>query len=232
MKKNLQKDKVRRIVRIALKITAILLAIALLFVVICNIVVIASASKYILPFENAKELEDIDCIIILGAAVRDDGTLSTVLEERCDMGAELYLSGASNRILASGDHSRVDYNEVGAMKNYIADKGISADVIFTDHAGFDTYDTMYRAKEIFQAQKVIIVTQQFHISRAVFIARSLGLDAYGVASDEEHRYFNLITEVREFAARPKYVLDALFKPQPKYLGEAIPIWGEASLSDG
>lgn len=232
MKKHLIADKPKRIIRRIFKITAWILIAAFAFAVICNIGMVIYSDKYVVSVENADEITDIDCIIILGAAVREDGSLSTVLEERVSIGAELYKNGVAQKILVSGDHSKVDYNEVGAMKEYMVEMGISADVIFTDHAGFDTYDTMYRARDVFQAKKVIIVTQEFHISRAVFIARSLGLDAYGVRSDEGHRYFNLITEARECVARTKYVFDAIFKPEPTYLGEAIPIWGEASASDG
>ncbi len=199
---------------------------------VCNGIVIKSAEEYVISFEDAVEMEDVDCIIVLGAGVNPDGTMSYVLSRRVWMGAELYLANASQRLLLSGDHSREDYNEVGAMKDYMLSRDIPASVVFTDHAGLDTYDTMYRAKEVFKAEKVIIVTQQFHISRAVFIARSLGLDAYGVCCDPDERYFNLMTDIREFCARPKYLLDSVIKPKPKYLGEAIPIWGEASASDG
>ncbi len=204
----------------------------ILAVAVCNIIVIAFANKYIVEFDSAVELGDIDCIIVLGAGVKEDGTLSNILRERVACGAELYLSGASDRLLLSGDHSREDYNEVGAMKAYMVSRGIDKDVVFTDHAGFDTYDTVYRAKEIFKAEKVLIITQDFHISRAVFIARAIGLDAYGVECDTGELGNDLRDDLREIAARPKYVLDAIFKPKPKYLGEAIPIWGEASLTDG
>ncbi len=199
---------------------------------LCNIILVASADEYVLTFDEAVKIQDVDCIIVLGAGVNEDGTMSYVLSERVRTGANLYIAKASERLLLSGDHSREDYNEVGAMKDYMVSRDISPDVVFTDHAGLDTYDTMYRAKEIFKAKKVLIVTQEFHISRAVFIARSLGLEAYGVCCDEEARYFNLLTEIREFCARPKYLLDAIIKPEPKHLGEAIPIWGEASASNG
>ncbi len=218
------------------KITAVILGAVILasvvFVSICNIIVVAMASGNILSVDEACNLQDVDCIIILGAKVKSDGSLSTVLEERVNTGKELYFRNASPKILVSGDHGQKDYNEVGAMKAYLVEAGVPKDDIFTDHAGFDTYDSMYRARDIFKAKKVIIVTQKFHISRAVFIAESLGLEAYGVASDENNRYFNFKTEIREIAARTKYVFDAIFKPEPKYLGEAIPIWGEASASDG
>ena len=125
-----------------------------------------------------------------------------------------------------------DYNEVGVMKAYMTEKGIPESVVFTDHAGFDTYDTMYRARDIFKAKKVLIVTQDFHISRAVYIARSLGLEAYGYACDGKNTFAGFRNEGRETMARAKYVLNSMFKPQPKYLGEEIPIWGDASASNG
>ncbi len=210
----------------------ILALIGILAFVACNVIVIASASRYIVDFDTAVSLGDIDCIIVLGAGVKEDGTLSNILHERVLCGAELYLSGASDRLLLSGDHSRENYNEVGAMKAYMTERGIESNAVFTDHAGLDTYDTMYRAKEIFRAERVIVVTQDFHISRAVFIARALGLEAYGVECDTGELGNNPLDDLRESAARPKYVLDAIFKPKPKHLGEPIPIWEEASLSDG
>lgn len=229
MKKNLITNKYIRIISLVLLILG---AIGFLTVLVCNIIVINSSKEKVISFEQACDIKDADCIIILGAAVKPDGTMSRVLTERVDMGAKLYDAGVSNRILASGDHSRDNYNEVGAMKDRLVELGIDENVIFTDHAGFDTYDTMYRAKEIFKAEKVVIVTQQFHISRAVYIAEALGLTAYGVASDVGYRYLKPKTEIREIFARTTYVFQAWIKPKPKYLGETIPIWGEASLTDG
>lgn len=205
---------------------------AVFAVALCNIIVIASAKQNVVSFEEAVELGDIDCIIVLGAGVKPDGTMSNLLYERTLCGAELYLKNASERLLLSGDHSRADYNEVGAMKEYMVSRGIDKSAVFTDHAGFDTYDTMYRAKEIFKAKRVIIVTQGFHLSRAVFIAKALGLDAYGVDCDTGRFGRNPMNDLREIAARPKYVLEAIFKPEPEYLGEAIPIWEDASATDG
>lgn len=223
------KSKRFRIIR---NIILALVAFGIVSLAVCNIIVVASTDEKIIGFDEAVNLGDIDCIIVLGAGVKPDGTMSNLLYERTLCGAELYLAGASGRLLLSGDHSRADYNEVGAMKEYMVSRGIAANVVFTDHAGFDTYDTMYRAKEIFKAERVIIVTQGFHLSRAVFIANALGLEAYGVDCDTGAYGRNLMNDIRELAARPKYLLDAIFKPEPKFLGEAIPIWGEASASDG
>lgn len=205
---------------------------SVLLVLLCNAYVIDSADDYILDFLEAEALEDIDCIIVLGAGVYSDGSMSSVLYERVRAGYELYYAGVSDRLLLSGDHSRKNYNEVGVMKAYMTEKGIPESVVFTDHAGFDTYDTMYRARDIFKAKRVLIVTQDFHISRAVYIARSLGLEAYGYACDGNNTFAGFRNETRETAARAKYVLNSIFKPEPKYLGEEIPIWGDASASNG
>ena len=211
---------------------AISFLILLTVFIACNLEMIIYGNAYTLSSDEIANVDGFDCIIVLGAAVYDDGSLSFPLWQRVEASKSLYNNGVSSKILLSGDHSRTNYDEVNAMKSFLVDSGISPEIIFTDHAGLDTYDSMYRAKEIFKAKRVVIVTQQFHLPRAVFIARCLGLDAYGVAADENGRYFNLKTELREHLARPKYIFDAIFKPKPKYLGEAIPIWGEASLSDG
>ena len=227
--KKFDRAKTLKLIKI---ITVTVLLASIFAVAVANIIVIASANPYIVSFDEAAALGDIDCIIVLGAGLKADGSPSNLLYERILCGAELYLANASERLLLSGDHSRADYNEVGAMKSYMLERDIEAGAVFTDHAGFDTYDTMYRAKEIFKAKRVIIVTQGFHLSRAVFIANALGLDAYGVDCDTGRYGRNIKNDLREIAARPKYLLDAIFKPEPKYLGEAIPIWEDASATDG
>lgn len=231
-KKEQTRDNIKRTIKILKRAVFCLISSVLLTVTVCNAVVIASADGYTVTLSEAQGLENIDCIIVLGAGLRADGTMTEILKERVVAGTELYFSGASGRILVSGDHSRADYNEVGAMKAYMVSAGIPDSAVFTDHAGFDTYDTMYRARDVFRAKRVIIVTQNFHLSRAVFIARSLGMEAYGYACDPEGRFAGLGNHTREAAARTKYVFDAIIKPSPKYLGEAIPIWGDSSASDG
>lgn len=210
------------------KLLPIFLSAAILFVfatAVCNIIVIAAADDYVIRFDEAVALGDVDCILVLGAGIKPDGSLSNILHERVLVAAELYFAGASQRILVSGDNSREDYNEPDAMKGYMIGRGIDEKLVFADYAGFDTYDSVYRAKEIFKAEKIIIVTQDFHISRAVFIARALGLEAYGVACDTGRLGVSLLNETRETAARAKYTLDAIFKPKPHFLGDEIPING-------
>lgn len=221
------KNKIFKILR---KGFTVLLAAAILFVfatAVCNIIVIAKADEYVVRFDEAAELGDIDCILVLGAGIKPDGSLSNILRERVMFAAELYFAGASPKILVSGDNSRKDYNEPDAMKDYMLERGIDERDVFADYAGFDTYDSVYRAKEIFKAKRIIIVTQDFHISRAVFIARALGLEAYGVACDTGTLGDAPLNEIRETAARAKYILDAIFKPKPHFLGEEIPISANA-----
>lgn len=206
-----------------------LLGAALVFGI--NLYVTQSAGNYILSAEQAAELEDVDCILVLGCGVRDDGSPSAMLNDRLRRSVELYQSGAAPKLLMSGDHGRVGYDEVDAMKTYAVDAEIPAEDVFMDHAGFSTYESMYRARDIFQAKKVIIVTQQYHLYRAVYIARSLGIDAYGVSSDYRSYVGAVAREVREVLARCKDAVTCIFQPEPTYLGDAIPIWGDGNLTN-
>lgn len=196
-----------------------------------NIYVLAKADDYILTKEEAKDF-DADCIIVLGALVYGDGKLSDILEDRVITGVSLFKDRASDKILMSGDNSTKKYNESGSMKKYAVSMGVDENSIHTDSAGFSTYETMYRARDIFEVKKVIIVTQKFHLSRAVYLARSLGLEAYGVESDLHTYSSESYNNIREIAARIKAVYSAVIKPDPTFLGDAIPISSPGYLSDG
>lgn len=182
---------------------------------------------------SADDVPAADTVLILGAYVLPDGTLSTMLKDRVMTGYELYSNGKAPKIIVSGDHGRQEYDEVNTMKDFIKNEGVNGQDIFMDHAGFSTYESLYRARDIFQVKEVIIVTQRYHLMRAVFIARELGLQAYGVASDR-HDYGPVMTsyEIREMAARNKDFLMARYiKPQPTFLGEAIPVFGDGGATD-
>ena len=171
------------------------------------------------------EVPRADCILVLGAGVRDDGTPSPMLADRLDYGIALYQSGAADYLLMSGDHGQVQYDEVNVMKQYAMDAGVPSEAIFMDHAGFSTYDSMYRAKAIFELESVIVVTQEYHLYRALYIADQLGLQAYGVASDPRAYVGETYRTVREILARDKDFFKVLFRPEPTYLGDAIPVVG-------
>ena len=189
-----------------------------------------SVSDRILTQEQVAELEGVDCIVVLGCKVYDDGTPSAMLEDRLKQAIALYDLGAAPKMLMSGDHGQTTYDEVNAMKQFALTSGVPSVDVFMDHAGFSTYETMYRAKEVFCADKIIIVTQGYHLYRSLYIARSLGIEAYGVASDYR-RYANQSgMDLREILARVKDFGMCIWKPEPTYLGPEIPISGNGEAT--
>lgn len=177
------------------------------------------------------EVKKVDCILVLGAGLTAEGKPSLVLRDRLDKGIELYKKGISNRLLMSGDHGREGYDEVRAMKQYAVDAGVNPDDIFMDHAGFSTYESIYRARDVFQVKSLAIVTQPYHEYRAVYIAMKLGLDVYGTPSKATQYRGSWILEAREKLARTKEFFNVMLQPEPTYLGEAIPISGSGSQTD-
>jgi vancomycin permeability regulator SanA len=190
-----------------------------------------SVDENILSVSEASELEDVDCIVVLGCGINPDGKPSDMLRDRLNFAIEIYKNGGAPKLLMSGDHGRVGYNEVGVMKQYAIDNGVPSEDIFMDHAGFSTYETMYRAKEIFKASKVIVVTQEYHLYRGMYNAEKLGMETYGVASDVYWYQNEFYRETREVVARCKDFLWCIFKPEPTYLGEAIPVSGNGNVTN-
>lgn len=189
-----------------------------------------STAPRILTVAQAAQL-DADCILVLGAGVRDDGSPSHMLEDRLKRGIELHEAGASAKLLMSGDHGRAGYNEVGVMKSFAVAEGIADSDVFMDHAGFSTYESLYRARDVFGAEKIVIVTQEYHLYRALYVAEQLGLEAYGVSADLRTYVGQPIRELREIAARVKDALWCVIRPEPTYLGEVIPISGDGNATN-
>lgn len=217
-------------------LTAVLIGIAgFAAVAVINAAVVLTAGKYMYAPESAGEITELqpDCIVVLGAGLRRDGSPTDMLRDRLDTAVKLYKDGVCSKILMSGDHGRKSYDEVNSMKAYAVEKGVSPDDIYLDHAGFSTYETAYRAKEIFCIERPVFVTQKYHLYRAVYAARALGLEAYGVNSDPYRYYGQLSRDLREAAARCKDFFMCIFKPSPTYLGETIDIQtSAASETDG
>ena len=222
-----KKKLLRSIIIILIAIT--ILGAASVFII--NNYVKSVAEKCILTVDDAAKLDDVDCIIVLGCQVKDDGSLSHMLRDRLIRAIEVYNSGAADKILMSGDHGQKNYNEVGAMKQYAIENGVPSENIFMDHAGFSTYETVYRAKEVFGTKKVIIVTQEYHLYRALYIADKLGVDAYGVSSDLNIYGGQSQRDIREILARCKDFAMCIFKPEPTYLGEMIPVSGNGDITN-
>lgn len=190
--------------------------------------IIKSTEEYI--YEDITEETDYDCILILGCGV-DGEQPSLMLTDRLELGIELYKKGYAPKIIMSGDHGRKEYDEVNVMKNYAIERGVPSEDIFMDHAGFSTYESMYRAKEIFNVKKMLIVTQKYHLYRAIYDARALGIDAYGFDGKLRSYYGQTYRDIREVLARNKDFIWCIIKPQPKYLGEAIPVWGDGNITN-
>ena len=212
-------------------IAAALAALAAGTVFVPDIIVVSSAKDRIITADEAAELENTDCVLVLGAGVRN-GNPTPMLRDRLITGISLYESGAAPKIIMSGDHGREDYDEVNVMKSYAVENGVPDSDVFMDHAGFSTYDSVYRAKAVFEADSIIIVTQKYHLYRALYIAERLGVNAVGVSADLDDYSGQLKRDLREIAARDKDFFSCLFKPEPKYLGEKIPVSGDGNITDG
>lgn len=211
-------------------IVIVVLAVIAIIALGINLYVRLSTKKQIIKEDQYSNLSDVDCIIILGAGIWGDKP-SPMLEDRLQEGIKLYQNNVSDKIIMSGDHGKKEYDEVNIMKNYVVERGIPSENIFMDHAGFSTYESIYRAKEIFQAKKIVIVTQKYHLYRALYIANRLGIEAYGVGSDPRQYVGATNREIREILARNKDFIKCIFKPKPTYLGDTIPVNGNGDVTN-
>lgn len=207
----------------------ILIALALSAPVAISAYVKTSMEDYLITEDVALKI-GADCILVLGAGLKADGTPNYMLQDRLDKGIELYKAGAAPKILLSGDNGQEKYDEVNAMKKYTLNAGIPSEDIFMDHAGFSTYESMYRARDIFLVEKVIIITQRYHQYRALYTGRGLGIDSYGVVSEPRTYVGQRYRDIREMLARNKDFLKMIIRPEPTYLGETIPISGSGLAS--
>ena len=206
------------------KIILGIIGIILLIGILINVYIESVIKKHI--YSDINNVPKSYTGLVLGAFVSERGTPSYVLRQRLDKAVELYKAGKIERILVSGDHGKKNYDEVNGMKEYLLKNGIPLKDIFLDHAGFDTYSSMVRAKEIFEVDSVIIITQKFHLPRSVYIARKKGLNAYGVVANTDNKYENIYNQGRDKISRVKAFFDVAFGRKPKYLGEKIPINGD------
>ncbi len=164
-----------------------------------------------------------DCILVLGAGLNAQGKPSPMLEDRLDLAIYLYQQGYSSKLLLSGDNGTEYYDEVTAMRNYVLDQGVPDSAVVCDYAGFSTYDSMYRAQGIFCVERAIVVTQGYHLSRALFIGKALDMDVYGAAADQETFNGQQARDLREIVARDKDLIKSFIKPEAKIMGDKLPI---------
>lgn len=187
---------------------------------VTNVITILGTKGSIVTKQEAQTY-NADAVVVLGASVLADGTPSTILQDRLDDGIALYFAGAAPKIIMSGDNGTASYNEVKAMKAYAIAKGVPSEDIFCDHAGFSTYESMYRAKYVFGCQRIVVATQTYHLYRALWSAKSLGMQAIGVASDYNDYQKQLQYDIREFPARTKDFFQALLRLPSTYVGDPI-----------
>jgi SanA protein len=178
-----------------------------------------------LIYQDINQIPNAEVALILGASVKPNKEMSDIFRDRVDTAIKLYENKKVSKIIVSGDHGKKYYDEVEAAKKYLLEKGIPPDDIFLDHAGFDTYDSLYRAKHIFDVKSMIVVTQNFHLPRAMFIAKKLGHNAYGFSADL-HSYSGAEKMfIREIFADVKAYFDILLDEKPQFLGPKINLDG-------
>ena len=179
---------------------------------------------------DTPEKDSYDCILVLGCGVYADGTPTPMLRDRLDKGVELYKAGYAPKLLLSGDNGQVEYNEVEAMKNYVLSLNVPEEDIFLDHAGFSTYESMFRAGAIFDANDVLVVTQKYHEFRALHIGKALGMNVKGISASEISYAGASLREAREVVARAKDFIKCIYKPDPTYLGDKIDLKGDGRVT--
>ena len=196
-----------------------------------SVYMVKTTEKSIFTADTFKNDEKADCILILGAGVKD-GKPKPMLRDRLLTGIELYKSGAAKKIIMSGDHGRADYDEVNVMRAFALEQGVRAEDIFLDHAGFSTYDSVYRAKNIFGAENIIIVSQKYHLYRALYISEKLDVKAAGVSANLNTYGGQLKRDIREIIARDKDFFKCIIKPKAQIMGDKIPLDGDGSITLG
>ncbi len=186
---------------------------------VMNLVVMSTSDMIISP-EEATELENVDLVIVLGCFVRNDGTPSHMLEDRIDFGVKLYKLGVSEKLLLSGDSRYEGYDEVGTMKRVSVENGVPKEAIITDGYGLSTYDSIKRAKELYDCDNIVIVTQKYHLYRAIYIAEQLGIEAHGVASNPREYSGQVFRDAREVLSRAKDLVFCIIDAEPEMGAEA------------
>jgi SanA protein len=208
-----------------LNIVVFLVVGVLLAVVFLQVYVQQTSAKFM--EEDLAALNPVYTGIVLGASVRPDKSLSPILKDRVDAALLAYNAGKIQKFLLSGDHGQADYDEVNAMKNYLNSYDVPDSDIFLDHAGFDTYDSMIRAKSIFQVDKAIVFTQKFHLPRAIYLGRNLGMDLRGYVVDPSNYEPTSYLQRREWLANIKAWTEIHIEKKPVFSGDVIPITGSS-----
>lgn len=208
-----------------------IIIISVVLTLFCNLYMLSKTNNKIIDVSEVSKIESVDAILVLGCKAYSYGP-SQMLEKRLNKGFEVY-NLLDTKLLLSGDHGTKTYDEVNTMRDVMLNLGVDSKDIFLDHAGFSTYDSIYRAKYVFEAKRVVIITQKYHMTRALYLANELGLDAYGVVADDiPYKGIMLKNEIREILARDKDFFKVIFKPKSKYVGETISLLQDGNITEG
>lgn len=210
-----------------LQVTVLMLVTGSTFAALPHLLVTNSGKNIVSKAEQAPKAQ---VAVTLGALVQNDGKPSWMFADRLKQAITLYKLGHVRKILVSGDHGQTEYDEVNPAKQMLLQAGVKPQDIFLDHAGFDTYDSMVRAKQIFGVQTAIIISQHFHLPRALYIAKSVGIHASGLSADLRPYGNKIFYELREEGAKIKAFVDVERKAKPKFGGPPIPIEGDGRKS--
>lgn len=228
----MKKMNFRKIFKIIFIVSGLFCIGCLLLTLIINLYMLSYTKDYI--YYESDDVPQTQCVMILGAGVSTSGTISDVARDRVEAALELYHQGKVEKVIISGDHGRRNYDEVNSIKNYLKIMHhINDEDIFMDHAGFSTYESMYRGRDVFLIKDVVVVSQEFHIARAVYIARKMGLNAVGFVANEITPFTKITHiswKIRESLARVKSFFLVAFNVKPTYLGDEIPITGDGRES--
>jgi SanA protein len=217
----------RRLVRRLLAVAAVLVLGVVVLVVGAHVVVAGERARV---YRTVAAVPAREVAIVPGALVGGDGRPSMILEDRLQTALELHQAGKVRRILVSGDHARRSYDEVNAMRRWLVDRGVPSDDVFMDHAGLRTLDTMQRAARVFGVRGAIVCTQDFHLARALYLARDAGIDAVGLVADR-HAYPQATHDgLRETLATTLAVLEVAFGRGPRFLGPRVDLDGDAAAT--
>ena len=198
----------------------------ILGVILLTIFVYAMGINYYVKYtvmdriKDTDEIKNIDTLIVLGAKVYDDGRLSLMLKDRLDKTIGVYNKLDIKKVIVSGDSEDSDYDETSWMKEYLINNGIPEEDIIVDIYGLSTYDSIYRLKNVYDIKKTIIITQKYHLYRSLYIANSLGIEAYGIPASGEDYFGQTSREIREILARNNDFLTSLFNVKSKYTEKA------------
>lgn len=197
---------------------------------------IAGINFYVLDFSKTDyfyrvdTLEETDIWLVFWASVLKNETPSSILKDRIQVAFEAYKKWKINKIIVSGDNSKIHYNEPNVMKNYLINLWVKSQDIYPDYAWFDTYDSLYRARDLFKVKKIVLFTQDFHLKRAMYISKRLWLETYGVETNLQKYNWENYYSFREIFARIKAFLEVeILKSKPKYLWDTIKVVSDSEI---